>query len=185
MRFLAAGLVALLCCNAANAGEVDFSFNSDAFRFFYVHDFDANELQSDFGFLYNEDDEWVANVSLYLTGLASDGTNPLQAGLGGRTGYVNGDSSKQTGVPLAVGGWVKYTFPKVDRLNIRADLFFAPSILSFGELDKYQDLTFRIGYNVLKEADIYLGYRYVEGDFDERPKVKFDDDFILGFNIRF
>ena len=177
-------VAALLLCNVATAGEVDFSFNSDAFRIFYIHDFVSNDLQSDFGLLYNDDDDWVGNVSLYLTGFASDGSNPLQAGIGGRTGYVSGDSSKQSGVPLAVGGWLKYTFPSLNRLSIRGDLFYAPSILSFGELDRYTDVTARIGYNVLKQADIYLGYRFVEGAFESRPDVKFDDDFNIGFSIR-
>ena len=176
---------ALLLCGGAFADEIDFSFNSDAFRMLYIHDFDANDLQSDFGYLYNDDDGWVANASLHLTGLASDGANPLRAGLGGRTGYVNGDRSGQRGVPLAVGGFIKYSFPNLNRLSIRGDAYIAPSILTLGDLDKYQDYSVRIGYNVLKAADIYLGYRFVEGKFDNNTKAKFDDGANIGFNLRF
>lgn len=185
MKTLAGLAVAVLLCNSAAAGEIDFSFNSDAFRIFYIHDFASNDLQSDFGYLYNDDDGWVANASLYLTGFASDGENPLQAGIGGRTGWVDGDSSKQTGVPVAVGGYLKYTFPNLNRLSIRGEGWFAPDILSFGDLEKYQDYTIKLGYNVLKQADVYIGWRYVKGDFEERPSVEFDDGFNLGFSIRF
>jgi len=185
MKNLAGLALALLLCNSAVAGEIDISFNSDAFRFFYIHDFASRDLQSDFGYLYNKDEGWVANASLYLTGFASDGENPLQAGLGGRTGVVSGDDSGQSGVPLAVGGFLKYSFPSMDRLHIRGDAFIAPSILSMGDLDKYQDYSFRVGYNVMREADIYLGWRFVEGKFDNSTKAEFDDGFNIGINIRF
>jgi hypothetical protein len=185
MKHLASLALALLLCNNVFAGEIDFSFNSDAFRIFYIHDFASKDLQSDFGYLYNRDEGWVANASLYLTGLASDGENPLKAGLGGRTGVVNGDGSNESGVPLAVGGYLQYTFPRMDRLHIRGDAYIAPSILTLSDLDKYQDYSFRVGYNIMREADLYLGWRYVEGRFENGSEVKFDDGFNLGFNIRF
>ena len=185
MKFPRALALALLLCTNAWAGEIDFSFNSDAFRALYIHDWNNRDLQSDFGVLYNKDDGWVANVSLYLAGLASDGSNPLQAGLGGRTGYVKGDQSGQSGLPLAVGGFLKYTFPSLNRLNLRGEAWYAPDILSTGDLERYQDFTVRIGYNVLKQADIYLGLRYVEGKFKNGTKAKFDDGAMIGLNIRF
>lgn len=185
MKTLASLTLAVLLSSTVVAGEIDFSFNSDAFRFIYAHDFTNNDLRSDFGFLNTDDDGWVANASLYLTGFASDGTNPLQAGIGGRTGWVDGDSSKQSGIPLAVGGFVKYTFPKWNRLSLRGEGWIAPEILSFGDLDKYQDYTVRVGYNVLKQADLYIGYRYVKGNFSDAPSVTFDDGGHIGFTIRF
>jgi hypothetical protein len=185
MKFPRSLMLALLLCSNAYAGEIDFSFNGDALRGLYIHDFKNNNLRSDFGLLYNQDNGWVANVSLYLAGLASDGANPLEAGLGGRTGYVDGDQSGQSGIPIAVGGFIKYTFPRLNRLNIRGEAWIAPEILSTGDLTEYQDYTVRVGYNVLKQADIYLGYRYVQGKFDNDTKVDFDDGAIIGFSIRF
>jgi hypothetical protein len=184
MKFPAAILLALLLCTAAKADEVDLSFNSDAFRVFYIHDFANNDLQSDFGLLIG-DDGWVANTSLYLTGFASDGTNPLQASIGGRTGYVSGDKSGQDGAPLALGGAIKFSFPGMNRLNIGAALWYAPDVLTLGDLDTYQDYSLRVGYSVMQQADLYVGYRYVESSFDNGTKAKFDDGFNLGFSIRF
>ena len=185
MKNLAILALAVCLCNSAFASEIDFSFNSDAFRAVYIHDFKNHDLQSDFGFLYTDDDGYVANASLYLSGFASDGASPLQAGIGGRSGIVDGDHSGQTGVPLAVGGYLKYTFPNLNRVNIRGEVWFAPDILSFGDLEKYQDYTVRVGYNILKQADIYIGLRYVKGDFDNNTKVEFDDGANIGFNVRF
>jgi len=185
MKNLASLALAVLLCNAVLADEVDFSFNSDAVRAFYVYDFRSNDLAADVGLLYNDDEGNVLNVSLYLTGLASDGASPLQAGIGGRTGWVDGDDSGQSGAPLAVGGYLKYNFKQLNRLCIRGDAWYAPEILSFGDLDEYEDFSVRVGYNVLKEADIYLGLRYVRGNFDNDSKAEFDDGANIGFNIRF
>jgi hypothetical protein len=185
MKILNSLVLALLLCSNAIAGEIDFSFNSDALRLLYIHDWGNRDLQSDFGVLYHQDEGWVANASLYIAGFASDGDNPLQAGLGGRTGYVSGDLSGQSGIPLAVGGFVKYTFPRLNRVNIRGEAWIAPEILSAGDLDKYQDYTLRVGYNVMKEADLYIGYRYVQGQFSNGTKAEFDNGANVGFNIRF
>ncbi|MBT8422394.1 MAG: hypothetical protein KJP03_04685, partial [Gammaproteobacteria bacterium] len=77
------GLCALMvCCASVNAGELDLSFNSDAVRVFYVHDFVNSDLSGDLGLVTNSDRGNVVNVSVFLKGLASDGVNPLQAGLG-------------------------------------------------------------------------------------------------------
>lgn len=178
-------MLAVLLCSAASADEIDLSFNSDAVRFEYVRAFSRNDLKADFGLLSNDDDGWVATSSLYLSGLASDGANPLQAAIGGRTGWVNGDDSGQDGVPVAVGGYLKYVFPRLNRVSLRGDAWFAPDILCIGDLDKYQDYSVRLGYSLLAQADLYAGLRYVRGDFDNGSDVDFDDGAIIGFNIRF
>ena len=48
-----------------------------------------------------------------------------------------------------------------------------------------QDYTFAIAYNVLKEADIYVGGRFVKGEFDNGTQQIFDNGLNLGVNIRF
>ena len=75
MKTSAAIVAALLLCTSALAGEIDLSFNSDALRFIYIHELDGNDVSVDFGLLNNSDAGYVAHVSAYLTGLASDGTN--------------------------------------------------------------------------------------------------------------
>jgi hypothetical protein len=185
MRILAglAGL-SLLCATAA-ADEIELSFNSDAVRAFYVHDFANNDLASDFGVLTDSDKGEVLSASLLLTGFASDGANPLKAGIGGRVAYVDGDGFDQTGYPLAVGGYVKYTFAESNRLSVRVDAWYAPDVLTLSDLDTYEDFTIRFAYNLLREADVYVGARYVNGDYDNGTDVTFDNGMHVGFHIRF
>jgi hypothetical protein len=109
----------------------------------------------------------------------------LQAAIGGRTGWVNGDDSGQDGVPLALGGYLEYTFPRLSRVSLRGDAWYAPDALCAGDLDKYQDYTLRLAYSLLEQADLYVGVRYVQADFSNDSDADFDDDAIIGINIRF
>jgi hypothetical protein len=185
MKFTAGVMLGLLLCSAAGADELDLSFNSDAVRFDYVHAFSQNDLQASFGLLSNSDEGWVAAGSLFISGFATDGASPLQAAIGGRTGWVNGDDSGQDGLPLALGGYLKYTFPRLNRVSLRGDAWYAPDALCAGDLDKYQDYSLRLAYSLLEQADLYAGMRYVRGDFSNDSKADFDDGAIIGINIRF
>ena len=185
MKFLTGLMASVLLCVSASAGELDLSFNSDAVRAFYVHDFANRDLKSDFGFLTDSDKGEVINVSLFLTGAASDGENPLEGGLGARTGYVDGDGSGQEGFPLAIGGYLKYTLQESNRISVRVDAWFAPDVLTLNDLEKYEDYSIRLAYNFLRQADVYVGARYVAGEFDNGTNVTFDNGLNMGINIRF
>jgi YfaZ precursor len=185
MKFSAGVMLGLLLCSAASANELDLSFNSNAVRFEYVQAFSQSDLQANVGLLSNSDDGWVATGSLYISGFTSDRASPLQTSIGGRTGWVNGDDSGQDGVPLALGGYLEYTFPRLSRVTLRGDAWYAPDALCAGDLDKYQDYTLRLAYSLLEQADLYVGVRYVQADFSNDSDAEFDDDAIIGINIRF
>ncbi len=185
MKFSAAIAAAFLLCMNALADELDLSFNEDAFRAYYVHDMEANDLAWDAGLLNNSDKGFVAYGSLFLTGFASDGVNPLEAGLGARTGWIDGDDSGQKGLPFALGGFLKYTLPKMNRVSVRVDAYYAPDVLTVKDLDTYEDYTIRLAYNLLREADIYIGARYVKGEFDNDTQQTFDKGMNAGINLRF
>lgn len=180
------GLAAtVLLCATATAGELDLSFNGNAVRASWVQDLDNSDLKAEYGLLNNSEEGIIVNASVFQSGYASDGDNPLQAGLGGRTGYIDGEDSGQNGVPLAVGGYVKYTLPYRNRLSIRADIYYAPDILTALDLERYEDYSVRLAYNFLRDGDIYIGARYVKGKFDNDSDPLFDNGLHLGVNIRF
>ena len=185
MKITAAVAAAFLLCMNASAGELDLSFNSDAFRVIYAQDIEHNDLAWDAGLINNSDKGYIINASLYLTGFASDGSNPLEAGLGGRTGYVDGDNSDQTGIPLALGGYLKYTLPNLNRISIRGDAYYAPDILTAMDLEKYEDYTLKVAYNLMKQADIYVGVRYVKAEFDNDSSQLIDNGMHVGIDLRF
>ena len=177
------GLV--LFCLQVSADEVDFGINSDAFRIVYTHKFKSNKLQLDGGWLHHSDNGDVAHVGLNLVDIASSGSDALVAGLGGRVVYQDGDKSNQSGWSVPVGGFLNFTPPRYNRITVGVAAYFAPSVLSIGDAEKYQDYTLRFAYNLMQQADIYVGARYVKGEYDKAPDAYFDTGMHIGFTLRF
>lgn len=182
---LFAGLCAVLLCATAGAGEFDLGFNSDAVRANYIYDFSRNELSGDIGLVVNSDRGTVIHASLFRQGFASDGANPLKAGLGLRTGYVDGDASGQTGIPLALGLFARYQLPNFDRISIRGEAWYAPDVLTTSDLEKYQDFSIKLQYAFLREADIWVGASYLDTEFSNGTRQIIYNGMNIGFNIRF
>lgn len=185
MKLVIVLLAAGLCCAQAAADEIDLSLNSDALRFIYDHDLRRTQLHLDGGWLYHEDNGNAVHLGLTLPGFASEGANPVRAGLGGRLVYVDGDLPDQSGFGLGFGGFLSYTLAKFNRINVTGAAYFAPDIATLSDLEKYQDYTAKVGYQFTREAEVYLGVRYVKGNFDTAPNVLFDNGMHVGFDVKF
>ncbi len=185
MRFFLGLAGWLLLTTPLMADEISLSFNTDAFRVDYSRPFSDRALQWNTGWLQDSDKGTVLHGGLHLTGQIAEGPNPVRGGLGMRLVYTNGDRSKQDGFGLGVGGFFKYNFPRYDRFFVAGHAYYAPSVLSVGELDSYADLDLRAGYNVMRNADAYIGVRHVKGDYDDAPDVKYDSGLHVGLALRF
>jgi len=178
-------LVGVLLCAQIFADEIDVSINSDAARLSYKHAFSSNELQLGAGWLYDQDKGNVAHIDLNLVSEASEGKTPVKAGLGGRIAYFDGDRDNQSGTALGIGGFVRYTLPRYNRISLGGHLYFAPDVLSFGDGEQLIDGEVRVSYNVLRQADVFFGARYVQGEYKNAGDVKFDSGVHIGINLRF
>ena len=185
MRWVASLVGTVLVCAQVSADELDFSFNNDALRLQYFYALTDTGLSLDGGWLHNSDNGDVLHVGMNLSDLASTGRNRLEAGLGGRLVYTNGDFSGQDGFAVPIGGFVRFTPQAMNRLSLSGSLYYAPSILSLGDMDKYQDYTIRFSYNVLRQADVYVGARYVRGDYDDVADSRYDTGMHIGMSLRF
>ena len=183
-RFLSLAGALLLCAPAA-ADQFDFSFNGDAIRALYAHDMATRPLRIDGGWLYNADNGNLLHLGLNVFGNATEGANPVKAGLGGRLAYLGGDGPNQDGLALAIGGFLRYTIPSFNRFSVGAEAYWAPEITSFADAKEYTDLSIRASYNVLREADVYIGARSVKGDYDNGSVAHFDTGMHLGISLRF
>ena len=185
MRFVLALLAAGLLCAQAAADEIDLSFSNDALRVVYLHDLTNSRLNAEGGWLDNSDHGSALHVGLTLRGFASGGANPIRAGVGGRLAVVDGDLPDQNGYGLGMGGFLSYTLTRYNRITLTGAAYFAPDVLTGSGLKKYQDYTARLGYQIMRDAEIYLGVRYVKGNFDAAPQLLIDDGAHIGFSIRF
>jgi hypothetical protein len=173
-----------LCCAQANADALDLSFNSDALRLQYLHKFQSN-INLDVGVLHHSDNGNVLHFGFHISDLASSGTNPITAGVGARLVYSNGDFSNQSGFAVPIGGYVRFSPKNANRLSIQGDVYFAPKVLSLGDAEKFEDYTFKIGYNIIRAVDIYVGARYVKGEYKNAASSLYDNGMNIGINWRF
>ena len=80
---------------------------------------------------------------------------------------------------------MSYTLAKFNRITLTGAAYFAPDIATISDLEKYQDYTAKVGYQFMREAEVYLGVRYVKGNFDTAPNVLFDNGMHVGFHVNF
>jgi len=169
----------------AGAAELDINVNNDAARLTYAWQVPERDLRFDAGWLHHQDRGDVGHLGLNLVGLASAGRNPVRGGLGGKLFYTNSDLIDESGFALGLGGFLAYTPPAYNRFSVSAHVYFAPDVLAFSGADGYQEFEARLSYNVLREADIYLGARYAKADFDDRGDALIDNGLHVGIQLRF
>ena len=71
------------------------------------------------------------------------------------------------------------------RVTLTGIAYFAPDILTSGDADKYEDYTATVTYQFMREADVYVGARYVKGHFKRAPNALFDNGMHVGVRVRF
>ena len=178
------GLPLALIAAPAGAHEIGISFNDSAFRATYATGF-SNGLRMDAGWLSDSDEGDVAHASLLVTGDVSPGGQTLTGGLGGRLAYLDGEGNNREGYALGVGGSVRWVIPRYNRFAVSGEYYWAPDVLAGGDAEKYVDGTIRVGYSFTKQAEAYIGARYVGADYDDRPSILFDTGMHIGLELRF
>lgn len=168
-----------------SAGELNLGLNSDTFRIQYATPLNES-LHLGLGWLHDSDDDGdVLHADLQVTGDALSPGQGLVAGLGGRLAWFEGDSSKQDGYALALGGSFRWQVPRYNRFGVAGELFWAPDLLTGGDAEEYQDAGLRLTYNVIRQAQVFVGARYVRAEYKNRADVHFDTGWHAGLSLRF
>jgi len=190
------GLILGLWCNPlfANSGEI--SLNSNTFRLAGDYELGNNGITLEGAVLHHEDRGNVASLAAMKFGDA--GSEGLDAGIGLKLAYVDPDIPMVTiaivppvvidepsGAALALGGKVHYVPADYNRFNVGAYLWFAPNVLAFDKMDKYQEIGVYAGYNVLRDADVFVGYRSVKGGFKDFGDITMDTGLHFGIRANF
>src|SRR5690606_2834113 len=167
----------------ASAEQLDFNLSGDAFLLRFTNNATRGGAQVDYGLLHQEDDVYIGSLGLHLVDNAGTESSPFQVGLGGRLMFIDTDAA--SGGVIAIGAWGRYTFPAANRLAIAGNIHVAPSVKSFGDIEKYLEYGVRAEYEVLRNASLYLGYRDIEADFDVADDVELDDGLHVGMRFTF
>ena len=181
--------VALLLSLAgtAAADSLDLNLNNDAARLTFSWDARDDKLTFDAGWLHHQDTGDVAHVGLHLVDFAASGPGAPEVGIGGKLFYIDGETSPSSsqGGALGLGGFFRYNFPDADRFGVVGSLYFAPDVVAFGDAEGYLEATLGFSYDVLRDADLYLGARYVKAKFENQPDLTIDTGLHVGIRLNF
>ncbi len=181
-------VVLCLCAGLASAQTAqrafDINLNDDVVAADFGWRLGYRQLHAAVGWLHNQNRGDVAHLAVHLVDAAAGGTTALRAGLGLRLVYANPDESSQDGGAVALGGFARYVLPNADRFHVAGHVYYAPDVVSFGDLTEYYELGARVGYNVIRDADVYLGVRSVKTDY-EAGDLSLDSGLHVGFQFRF
>ena len=108
----------------------------------------------------------------------------LYAGLGVKLNYINNDGSEDfLSIPLSLK--VGYVVPSSLPVNVFAELFYAPKVLSLQEAEGYYEYRVGVDVELIKNADVYLGYRDLETKYENGSYVKYNGSAYIGFRFKF
>ncbi|MFO7528166.1 MAG: YfaZ family outer membrane protein [Marinobacter sp.] len=184
MRISRVSLMALtLAAAPAFAGDVDLSLTSDSVKgqvnFFGVN----NDTQLGAGYTYHEGSRHIMNVDFHAQGRTALGNLPTTAGIGVRG--IGWDDDGLDGGAIGIGGFATVNVPRVPGLSFTGGLHYAPDILAFGDSEDMTSVELRGSYRVIRNAEVFAGYRYLNTDLDApfRGDVDLDEGVMAGIKI--
>jgi hypothetical protein len=180
-------LGALFTSGSSFADSLDLNLHSKALQAIYTMDMgNRSGLSTELGVLYSEDekrlDDYLVHVGLHVSGENWSETGTFDIRLGARLLYTSpGDLELAA---LAPGAQVR--FSPIHRVGLGGHLYYAPSITSFSDADRYREYGLRADYQLLPQAFVYVGYRYIDVKIvDVAGKAKLENNAHVGFKILF
>lgn len=177
-------MILSLAAAPAFAGDVDLSLTNDSVKG-QVNFFGSNnDLQLGTGYTYHEGGRDIFNADFHAQGRTAIGNLPTTAGIGMRGIYW--DQGRADGGAVGLGGFATVNIPDVPGLSVTGGLHYAPSILSFGDSDDMTSFELRGSYRVIRNAELFAGYRYLNTDIENsRRDVNLDEGIMAGMKIFF
>ncbi len=147
------------------------------------------------GLLINENDDFLVNGSIVVSGSGTGDVRALHFGVGGKvyggrldfSSNVPGASSQEnpSGGAIAVGGNLRYVFPASMPFAILIEGFWAPSVTSFSDFDGLVEYRAALELEVTPSARAYIGYRVLEVELDTGLEYDVDDNAHIGVRFAF
>lgn len=187
MLITIAGLTGVLASSNAVAGNFGVDINDEVARVFIMQKIRQSNLSGNFSVLHQEDGGNIVAGGLHVVEQYGPGSF---LGLGGQVFAYDADldtgfSLDDSGVVFGVGGFGRWAFPTLSALGIGADVYYAPSVLAFGDTDSYLEYALRLEFHALRSTDIYVGYRRIEIEIADFGDVDFEKGAFVGARLTF
>lgn len=150
-----------LALTQVQAHTLDLGISNDAFSVDYNNQIPKSELNVGAGTLHNTEQGDTYYGSLFVADNVNQSSGIL-AGLGVRAYYIDSEETDSDGKALGLGGFLNWDIPSVPHLSLRGDLYYAPDVLTFDDIEEFIDFSGRVQYRVIEQAWIYAGYRRIK-----------------------
>lgn len=172
-----------LASSSAFAADADISLTNDSAKG-QVNFFETtSDMQVGAGYTYHEGSRHIGNIDFHAQGRTALGNLPTTAGLGLRA--LAWDDDRLDGGAVGLGGFATVNIPEAPGLSFTGALHYAPSILSFGDSDDLTSLELRANYRVIRNAELFAGYRYLNTDIEGGGDINLDEGVLVGMKLFF
>ncbi len=144
------------------------------------------------GLFINEQDDFLVNGSIIVSGSGTGDVRALHFGVGGKIyagkldlGTTNPNTSDPSGGAIAIGGNLRYVFPSSTPIAILVEGFWAPSVTSFSDFESLWEYRAALELEVTPSARAYIGYRKLEVELDTGLEYTLDDNAHIGVRFAF
>ncbi|MGA9851749.1 MAG: YfaZ family outer membrane protein [Gammaproteobacteria bacterium] len=187
MLLRSAGLFMALSITAfaTQANNLDINLGSNAASINYAANLTNTGLEGDVGYLHHIDSVDIGSAGLLVVGNANPVGSPFIFGVGGKLFFISPKQYDGNGTVLGLGGHFNYVWPTYNRFTIGGELYYAPKIVSFNNADRYLQYGMTAGYEILRNAELYVGYRHISAAFTGTSTVTLDSTFMVGLNLSF
>lgn len=186
-------MAAIMVAGPTLSDSLDLNLNDDAARLTFARAINDEQLEVDVGWLHHQDRGDLISLSLGRIGEAGGGQQSVTAAIGGRLyamdpefgpSGMGGPSTDQDGFALGIGGFFRLKLAGYDRIGFSGHGYYAPDVLAFGDSEDLIEVAGRLTYSVIREAELYLGVRYIKASFSGID-AKFDNGLHVGIRLEF
>jgi len=167
------------------AGELGFRISNDTIGGGIEGNVGESELFAGFEHFYKDKNTSIniSNINLHTKGQTVIGNLPTTVMLGLEATHMKEGEFK--GSALAFGGNVRINLPSTPGLSAEARVHYAPDIVAYGDSDRYIHTRLQANYRVIRNADISLGYQYLNTGVEGGRERTFESGYYLGLGLRF
>lgn len=185
-------ITALLFTTNAPAAGLDLKLSSETAEVTFLTQsatFGYGGADIGIGLFINEQDDFLVNGSIIVSGSGTGDVRALHFGVGGKIYAGRLDFGPNvpnpSGGAIAIGGNLRYVFPSSTPFAILIEGFWAPSVTSFSDFDRLVEYRAALELEVTPSARAYIGYRKLEVELDSGLKDVLDDNAHIGVRFAF
>jgi hypothetical protein len=180
----------LICCLPLLAGnlsanEFDMRISDDAIHANFSVSDSQSKGQFGVGYFYKNEDEAIniLNLDLHTKGQTAIANLPTTVGIGFQANLFKEDEFK--GSAIGIGGSVRVNLPEAPGISIETALHYAPEVLAFGDSDEFRRFRLQANYRIIENADLSIGYRYLNVGVEDARNHTFESGAFLGVKLSF